>query len=212
MRSINNSNGVACHDPHASASKGLLRENKHDPFAGGDCDKCHEQLESTGSFEVSKPKQELCLECHKSVEAFKELTNHHNLDDQLSCLNCHNPHASNTGSLLIRNQVDLCMECHFNDTETNSSMIPHPGTECIDCHQPHGANDKQLLITRSSELCSGCHESSHKVSHPSGPEVIDPRTEEPVTCLSCHQLHGARFENYLPLSPEMDLCLQCHRK
>jgi hypothetical protein len=25
-------------------------------------------------------------------------------------------------------------------------------------------------------------------------------------------MHGARYEDYLPLNPEMDLCIQCHDK
>ena len=40
----------------------------------------------------------------------------------------------------------------------------------------------------------------------------DQRTKEPVTWLSCHKLHGADFEPCLPLNPEMDLCVQCHKR
>ena len=61
-------------------------------------------------------------------------------------------------------------------------------------------------------LCGECHEEAHNVTHPVGPDVIDPRTEAAVTCLSCHQMHGARFAQYLPLNPDMELCIQCHNR
>jgi hypothetical protein len=32
---------TGCHDPHASAGAGLLREVEHGPFAGRSCEDCH---------------------------------------------------------------------------------------------------------------------------------------------------------------------------
>ena len=112
------------------------------------------------------------------------------------------------------------MQCHGLIENVHQKVIegelweeaPHQVPVCIECHQPHGNEDAQLLLTRSSQLCAGCHESAHRVSHPIGEEVIDPRTGESVTCLSCHQLHGAEFAKYLPLNPDMALCIQCHDK
>ncbi len=76
----------------------------------------------------------------------------------------------------------------------------------------HGATNDMYLRTTMPELCSSCHEGAHRSSHPVGPEVIDPRTEQMVTCLSCHQLHAAPFKQYLPLDPGRDLCILCHKK
>ena len=91
-------------------------------------------------------------------------------------------------------------------------MLTHDGMDCSNCHLPHGANDPQYLKEDRVAICADCHEAAHSAGHPVGPDVIDARTELPVTCLSCHQLHGAPFEKYLPLSPDMDLCVQCHKK
>jgi predicted CXXCH cytochrome family protein len=213
-RSLNETDCTACHDPHASKVKGLLRNNQHKPFATGNCTQCHGDLDTGGSFAIAGGNQDLCLKCHRGVESFKSATNKHNMESERSCVACHNPHAANGENLLLRSQVDLCMGCHFNDVKAGEKdrYITHDGIDCVNCHQPHGNDDPQLLIARDAQLCAGCHEAAHRVSHPIGPEVIDPRTEEEVTCLSCHQLHGADFAKYLPLNPDMALCIQCHKK
>jgi predicted CXXCH cytochrome family protein len=154
------------------------------------------------------------LKCHRSQASFKTASFQHNLTSEQSCVSCHNAHAANGEHLLARSQVELCMGCHFNDVKSGekASYITHDGLECVNCHLPHGSQDSQLLKTRDPQLCAGCHEAAHRVSHPMGPEVIDPRTGEEVTCLTCHQLHGAEFDKYLPLNPDMALCVQCHKK
>lgn len=154
----------------------------------------------------------MCLKCHRGVGSYTQSKYRHNLDSEESCLACHNPHASNAGNLLKRSQEQMCMGCHFNDKEDKASWATHQGTECTECHAPHGNDDSQLIKKRDTMLCGRCHESAHQVTHPVGEEVIDPRTGESVNCLSCHQMHGARFEKYLPLSPKMELCIQCHKR
>ncbi len=49
-----------CHDPHASARKGLFRESLHAPFAGGDCRSCHRGPGAASPFETVKPVNALC--------------------------------------------------------------------------------------------------------------------------------------------------------
>lgn len=203
---------TACHDPHSSARKGLLRANEHGPFAAGSCSTCHGETEQRTSFEVAGVR-DLCEKCHTATKQFADFPYHHNLDEPSSCAQCHNPHASNFDALLLNDVPDLCSGCHFVDREKpRAEYMTHDGMDCTECHQPHGADNARYLRTRSSELCTDCHTEAHTASHPVGPEVIDPRTEEPVTCLSCHQLHGADFGKYLPLDPTRDLCLQCHRR
>jgi predicted CXXCH cytochrome family protein len=208
---IENSNCATCHDPHASPVAGLLRANQHAPFAAGKCDACH--TEGGTSFAISGSVKQLCSGCHGQVGS--DETYHHNLDDEASCLNCHNPHASNASPLLLSKQQDLCMGCHFNQPELKkpkAEYVTHGGQKCSTCHQPHSADNPKYLITESVDLCNECHAGAHKSSHPIGEEVIDHRTGKQMTCLSCHQLHGPDFDKYLPLDPTMDLCLQCHKK
>jgi predicted CXXCH cytochrome family protein len=143
-----------------------------------------------------------------------KLDYHKHLDGDASCTNCHNPHAANGPSLLAAQQKDLCTKCHFANlpAKVRSRAITHPDLVCTTCHKPHGADNEKMLVKTDWELCRGCHPDTHKSTHPMGPETVDPRTKGPVTCLSCHKLHGSEFKSYLPLNPDGDLCVQCHRK
>jgi len=212
-RDIGDADCTACHDPHAADRQGLVHANQHAPFAGGNCATCH--AETGGSFAFTGDVQELCLRCHLGVAEFEQARHHHNLDDPRSCLLCHEPHAAAGSRLLAAEQTTLCLRCHFDeavDPEQRRHVLTHEGMTCTECHLPHGADNTSYLKTRQVELCVGCHDRAHQASHPVGPEVIDARTGESVTCLSCHKLHGAPFEDYLPLDPTMDLCIQCHKR
>ncbi len=213
-RSLAGTDCTACHDPHASTDESLLRSNQHKPFAAGQCERCHSGLKTGQSFALGKPVADLCLECHKTMVAGGKATHPHIMNTTKACVSCHNPHASNEEKLLLAPQVKLCMGCHFNDEGAGdkAKYITHDGMDCVNCHQPHGGEFDKLLIRNDSDLCARCHEQAHQTTHPVGPEVIDPRTEEPVTCMSCHKLHGSDFPFYLPLNPDMELCLQCHKK
>jgi len=211
-RDISQSNCIACHDPHSSDDKGLLRTFQHDPFESGNCSTCHQNLDQGGSFAQTQPIQEMCLKCHRGVGSYTQNSNTHILDSEGSCTECHNPHASNAASLLNAKQGPMCLRCHFNDKEDKSAWLTHSDVDCTECHAAHGNDDPQLINTRSTNLCGRCHEAAHSVTHPVGDEVIDPRTDKPVNCLSCHQMHGARFVMYLPLDPNMELCVQCHKQ
>ena len=106
------------------------------------------------------------------------------------------------------------MRCHFEGTaeKPKAMYATHDGMDCTECHVPHGSPETAFLTADAVAACADCHVAAHRSSHPVGPDVIDERTGEPVTCLSCHQLHGADFPQYLPLDPNMDLCVTCHKK
>jgi predicted CXXCH cytochrome family protein len=213
-RDISNSDCTACHDPHSGSLQGLLRENQHAPFAGGDCKRCHGSGGADASFAIETDTKALCIECHRGLESFEDATYHGHLTKGDSCLNCHNPHASNASALLAAEEQVLCMRCHFNEPgrKAKQEYVTHEGMLCTECHSPHGADNASYLVTVETDLCAGCHERAHSASHPVGPDVIDERTGESVTCLSCHTMHGSDHEFYLTLDPAMDLCIQCHQR
>jgi predicted CXXCH cytochrome family protein len=211
---IADSDCTACHDPHASDQKGLLRANEHGPFATGSCSTCHGDMDGRAEFSVAGIR-ESCEGCHMATKQFADFPYRHNLEHPDSCVQCHNPHASNTEALLLKNTADLCSGCHFNEAtreKPQSEYMTHDSMDCSECHVPHGSTNANYLRTDGTALCADCHEAAHRISHPVGPEIVDPRTEQSVTCLSCHQLHGADFGEYIPLDPTRDLCLQCHRR
>ena len=212
--SIAQSDCTTCHDPHASGREGLLRTNQHEPFASGSCETCHGGLSDTSSFEVAEV-QKLCERCHRDAVEFRTSTYTHVLDTDESCAACHNPHASNVSALLSNSTDVMCQQCHFEGPgfeKAKAEYLTHASMDCAECHTPHGAENVLYLKDSDGDFCATCHENAHRVSHPVGPEVIDARTGESVTCLSCHQLHGADFDFYLPLDPTRELCLQCHRR
>ena len=212
-RDIRGADCTACHDPHSGTLPGLVRENQHAPFAGGDCQRCHDEGDAT-SFAIAKETKSLCIDCHRGVANFEEAAHHGHLTHGESCLNCHNPHASNAEALLAADQTVLCMRCHFNESgrRAKQEYITHDGMLCSECHSAHGADNASYLVTVELDLCARCHPRAHDVSHPVGPDVIDERTGEAVTCLSCHTLHGSEHDFYLTLDPAMDLCIQCHQR
>jgi predicted CXXCH cytochrome family protein len=214
-RAIGGSDCTACHDPHAAERPGLLRVNQHDPFAEGDCESCHGSANLRESFEIQMEIATLCMICHEDVEAEFEHAYHGHLSQDGSCVTCHNPHAADAEALLSARQSVLCMRCHFEEAAVRGDkerFLTHSAMDCDECHLPHGAENPLMLRSLGVELCMNCHEDSHSGGHPVGPQIIDSRTEKPVTCLSCHQMHGASFDFYLPLDPTMDLCIQCHKK
>ena len=213
-RAIGGSNCTACHDPHAAERPGLLRARQHDPFAEGDCGACHLPESPTSSFALRADPATLCLGCHDEFGEEFEKAFHGHLSMKGSCVNCHNPHAADDRALLADEQSRLCMRCHFTEAVRGEKdhYLTHSGMDCDECHLPHGGDNPRLLRSLDIDLCLRCHEDAHSGSHPVGAEVIDARTGEAVTCLSCHQMHGAPFDFYLPLDPKMDLCIQCHKK
>jgi predicted CXXCH cytochrome family protein len=213
---VSGANCLACHDPHSSQIANLIMPNQHAPFKGGKCRSCHKPNEGGSAFDLVSDIKSVCTRCHSTVRIEAEGVHSHNLNDDRSCMNCHNAHASSGEALLAGDQQTLCPSCHFKGREyagkSRESLLTHDAMECTSCHQPHGSENVFYLRDSGVDLCVGCHERAHRSAHPLGPEIIDPRTGKPVTCRSCHKLHGADYEPYLPLSPEMDLCIQCHKR
>jgi predicted CXXCH cytochrome family protein len=212
---LSESNCITCHDPHASSLPSLIMPNQHAPFAGGQCNACHDS-KSASPFAIKGEIKAVCTRCHAAIKKEADKLHAGHVNDDRSCMNCHNAHASSVDNLLAAEQQVVCLHCHFNDEEyagkSRSSILTHDGMDCDNCHEPHGSDNESYLLSMQEDLCAGCHAGAHASSHPLGPDIIDHRTNKPLTCLSCHQLHGADFEPFLPLSPKMDLCIQCHRR
>ncbi len=195
---------LTCHSPHGSSRKGLIRENIHAPYKEG-CASCHDKKNIKSA--------ELCLSCHAGVREQMLSPHSHMFAGDDGCVECHSPHASDTVGLLKAPDKQLCRSCHTNTFERNRiSLHPHPETEkCTDCHAAHGSNRHVMLNADGNALCSRCHETQGEFSHPVGVEIVDHRTGQSMTCLSCHDPMGTEYRYHLKLSGKKALCVQCHR-
>lgn len=118
----------------------------------------------------------------------------------------------------VSSQVSPCFEsgCHA-EVKANEGPYkhqPYVDNHCLDCHTTFHNPDTQRLYTQSDiDLCYHCHpQNALGNSHPVGEGVIDPNTDQMMTCTStCHLSHTAPYEYLLSLQSGGELCLACHK-
>jgi predicted CXXCH cytochrome family protein len=115
---------------------------------------------------------------------------------------CHTPHASEVKELIRGKERGICLSCHTNVEQrfkTAKAYHPEQAAEgrCTACHNPHSSDQPTLLAGDALKLCGTCHATRASVCHPMGSGIIDPRNNQPVTCLSCHDPHGTLFDKFL---------------
>jgi predicted CXXCH cytochrome family protein len=199
--SLASANCVDCHDPHVD-SKGratMLKAQAHVPFSQGKCAECH-GTKLTGA--TTQPVPDLCLRCHEPSRSWlTQASVHAPLKSGKSCLSCHGPHTANSAALLDHSDQELCYTCH------NRQAALQQG--CLTCHNPHASNQKRLLNEDVNTLCRNCHGDMRKHFH-KVEGIIDPRTNQPITCISCHLPHSSDEDHLLAYEPSRELCVQCH--
>jgi predicted CXXCH cytochrome family protein len=131
---------LACHSPHASRQKGLLKE----------------------------PMLVLCGKCHADTIRRQErsVTKHEPIKNGV-CTACHEAHGSNN-VLLFKDAsiVNVCGACH--DWQKHSThpigekikdrRNKNLSLQCLSCHRVHGTEYKGMIpFAAVSELCTQCH-------------------------------------------------------
>ncbi len=137
--SVADANCVGCHDPHVGGAAGLLRDEKHLPFADAMCDSCH--VAASGA--AAKPTLKegglaLCGDCHEFA-AMQNRPGAHDPVKRGQCFACHSPHAASRPHLVKANVATLCGECH--DASDEEVAAKHRRVKaddaCTSCHRPH---------------------------------------------------------------------------
>ncbi len=197
---------LSCHNPHGSNRRALIRNVLHSPYKKG-CSGCHKGKSGIVTTEV-------CFGCHGPVKK-EMLRTHSHLTSRTgnSCMNCHFPHTGDAKTLLRGNQGQICRTCHQGTFERyKESPSRHPDIDhCTSCHEPHGSRHLAMLKGNGNDVCIRCHEDQGKFTHPVGPNVLDPRTGQMVTCSTCHNPMGTRFKYQLIRDGKKDLCILCHQ-
>ncbi len=107
-----------------------------------------------------------------------------------------------------------CFKCHAEIFSLMKSF-PHPlikEGKCKSCHSSYDEATHTEEIKPNFDTCLGCHpEEALGRSHPVGDGIIDPNTNDTMTCVSsCHLPHSSDYRYQLPFVNNMDLCLSCH--
>ena len=208
-----------CHTGHSSNSKGLLGPYGHTAFLNESCEQCHNPIVAGGKITIKSAGKDLCFSCHEKDRAKVNETDIHGRDKK-GCTLCHDYHASMKKNLTVK-ESGLCFTCHRDTEKRQISMVkalksircePVKDRKCFECHvPPHSSNplyfEKDGILT-----CASCHKVQHKVAHPMGSKVLDPRNGQPITCITCHSMHSAKADFMLIFDRKRALCIQCHKK
>ena len=213
---------LGCHSGHNTNTAGLLGPYGHTSFLSENCDACHIRFDSNSGKILKKQPSELCFGCHaKDKEWYNEKDVHATFEEN-PCQMCHTVHASEKKNLTV-DERQLCITCHDNVNQGINHMIkrlkeirctPVKERQCMKCHAPSHAKTPYYFKVDSDVIktCATCHEKEHKIAHPLGEGVIDPRDGSTITCKTCHSMHFARADFMLRYERSRELCIQCHKR
>jgi len=173
---------------------------------------------------------DLCLECHQSVE--RQLTDEHSLHGSLgsmelieNCRDCHPEHLGSSSSLTryegegfphdlvgislqshslpSLDQEISCRDCHA-ERYRDFSL-----SRCTDCHTQIDAAFTSNHDAAFGGECLDCHDGLESINssyaHTEGEFTLS-GAHASISCVSCHQGSGSIKE--FPLTPSS--CLSCH--
>lgn len=111
----------------------------------------------------------------------------------------------------------ISSDCH-NDLKQKEKPVkhtPYVQARCLECHQNfHTRETQRARLQRELDLCYTCHtRQSLGNTHPVGEGVLDPNTQQMMTCTStCHRSHTAPYPYLLTLPGTGALCVNCHKE
>ena len=246
---------LQCHNPHGGPDKRTLRglnmrdfcekchkdliagkKNAHGPVIAGACGACHQAHTAQYPKLLNVKGRDLCLSCHKQMDAQLHKVKFPHKAVEGDCLACHDAHASNYPMFTRRAPVELCTStCHekvrkeIKDAKFKHGVVTQE-QGCLNCHTAHGGDLAKLMKNTPLKVCLACH--TNKIERPNLPavvgvgEVLDPKLfkhgpSSQGNCSGCHQLHGSDVAKLLikpyPASFYEDfnadrysLCFTCH--
>ena len=208
-----------CHTGHSSDSKGLLGPYGHTAFLNESCEQCHNPIAAGVKITTKLSKKELCFSCHAEERTRVNEADVHE-GDKKGCTLCHDYHASIKKNLTVK-ESDFCFSCHQDNEKRQLSMVkalrsigcePVRDNRCFECHVPVHSHNPLYFREDNILTCARCHKAEHKVAHPMGKGVLDPRDGKPITCITCHSMHSAKADFMLYLDRKRALCIQCHKR
>jgi predicted CXXCH cytochrome family protein len=222
--------GKLCLSCHAK-SKG--ESTRHQPFAQGRCQLCHNAHAGDGQAMAEKEVGQICLDCHQQTAArLKEKTLHQPFAER-ACTACHAPHGSSVANDLLKPDPTLCLGCHQVIAKAWQDGKPHQAAVdgCANCHVGHASAGPGLLKNAVGALCLGCHpmspdelaakhkgirpgaDSCHRCHNPHGgaeAKLLYSKTHPPFAKGQCQTCHPAGSASPKPVGVSDSLCFGCH--
>ncbi|MBT1444845.1 DmsE family decaheme c-type cytochrome [Shewanella sp. JM162201] len=194
-----------------------------------------EQLEKTLSDkfhggEYSSKGADSCLACHKKSDAVMALFDgvHGDMNNPqspmagLQCEACHGPMGKHNrggkepmisfgadSSLDAASQNSVCLGCHQSTELMSWHGSAHNLDEvaCASCHKVHAAKDPAFDKLAINASCTACHTKEGADLHK---RSSHPFKWDQMTCIDCHNPHGAPGEAALKQFSVNDTCFECH--
>lgn len=203
---------VACHDPHASFNKSLLKTkgdactgchkdltdgSGHEKASPQPCTLCHDPHRSDNAMMLKTSQETLCLSCHGNLRKPDQTQSSlHRPIATEPCSTCHSHHRTEFKAMLKSEPESLCLGCHpkSGDFKGHTKKLG----SCIDCHSGHSAPNQLLIKNNVKNFCGTCHDQWYlgEFGHP---------VSKGIECLQCHNPHKKRES-----TSALDYCGVCH--
>ena len=227
--------GKACFRCHEDLRRQLAGKNLHAPVREDNCTACHNPHASDSKGLIDGKLELTCYRCHTRMQKEAEGKIPHTALRQGTCTQCHDPHAGGK-ALLKQDTKALCLSCHQGLQKQLSAAHQNPPFaqgKCLSCHQPHFASEEGLLRQKAASLCLSCHEprcqaggvsiaaltrkmdctgchTPHASPHAG---LLGEYAHKEFLSGQCQACHEALSGGRLPLKrPERELCLSCHTR
>ena len=155
------------------------------------CSNCHDV--HAGADLITSPRhiKDMCLKCHKQVEAEFSLRSHHPVkENKVFCNDCHDPHDTINDKLKREDTIkETCTKCHAEYAGPFTFEHADLNENCLRCHKTHGSPNRALLVVQETFLCLQCH-LGHRTSGDA--YMADSKKMYYTRCTDCHSsIHGS---------------------
>jgi predicted CXXCH cytochrome family protein len=193
-----------CLTCHEEMRDGLKQKYVHAPAQSGECGRCHDPHGSAFKYQLAASATDSCLQCHEDVR--EELAAKFGHDPAAAaCGICHDAHGSKHPRQTRMALNDLCLQCHYDGSTVPSDDARAP-VELLPSARAMAAKGSRIHL--DGRGTRGHPSVNHPVEGPK--ELADPK--RPLTCVSCHNPHGAKSRQLFRFGVVgvSDLCLKCH--
>lgn len=207
--------GGQCLKCHEDLQKTVKQRSVHPLLKKGECTACHDPHTSNHKNLLVSEVNTLCSSCHQQILPDKARSTHQVVVEG-NCQTCHNSHGSDNRFILSKSGNALCVECHKDiGTMAQDVQFKHEPLQkdkgCLNCHNPHASmRAEHLLKNEMPALCTECHQTNRSFF---ARRHMNYKVDD-SNCNSCHNTHGSNKKGILYDNVHAPVaekkCIQCH--